>query len=171
MYGRLTSLTCVVFHHVLVVSVGCLGEVHASHPHARHTPHTHGRVPPPSKETELSAGVHFQLSQLHYNKLKFSKTFSAFSADCLFLTPRIISMHINDTGTVRSLRDSWCSPWMQVSGHRVPSQAAWIPTNLPSEHRPKLLSSYVGKGIIFSHGSPSLPHVPKMLPPVPPASC
>ena len=49
---RLLSLTCVVLHHVLVVSVGGLGEVHA---HARHP---HGGVSPASKETELSPRVH-----------------------------------------------------------------------------------------------------------------
>ena len=53
---RLTSLTCVVLHHVLVVSVGGLGEVHA---HARHP---HGGMSPASKETELSPRVHQPLS-------------------------------------------------------------------------------------------------------------
>ena len=40
---RLLSLTCVVLHHVLVVSVGGLGEVHA---HASHPPHTDRGVTP-----------------------------------------------------------------------------------------------------------------------------
>ena len=47
---RLVSLTCVVLHHVLVVSVGGLGQVHARDPH--------GGMSPASKETELSPGVH-----------------------------------------------------------------------------------------------------------------
>ena len=37
------TLTCVVLHHVLVVSVGGLGQVHA---HAGHPPHTDRRVAP-----------------------------------------------------------------------------------------------------------------------------
>ena len=45
------GLTCVVLHHVVVVSVGGLCEVHP------HGPHAHGRVPPP-KQTELGTRVH-----------------------------------------------------------------------------------------------------------------
>ena len=52
---RLT-LTCVVLHHVLVVSVGGLGEVHAHALDALDSPH--GRVSPRPEQGELGLRVH-----------------------------------------------------------------------------------------------------------------
>ena len=49
------TLTCVVLHHVLVVSVGGLGEVHA---HAGHAPHADRGVTPGVKQGERGPRVH-----------------------------------------------------------------------------------------------------------------
>ena len=50
------TLTCVVLHHVLVVSVGGLGHLGQVHPHV------HGGVAPgPREETEASAWLHHPL--------------------------------------------------------------------------------------------------------------
>ena len=57
----LVSLTCVVLHHVLVVSVGGLGQVHAGHPH--------GGVPPACEEAQLSPRVHQGLPSQRGEKL------------------------------------------------------------------------------------------------------
>ena len=50
------TLTCVVLHHVLVVSVGGLGEVHAHALDPLDAPH--GRVPPGPKQGQLGLWVH-----------------------------------------------------------------------------------------------------------------
>ena len=50
------TLTCVVLHHVLVVSVGGLGEVHAHALDPLDAPH--GRVPPCPKQGQLGLWVH-----------------------------------------------------------------------------------------------------------------
>ena len=57
------TLTCVVLHHVLVVSVRGLGEVHA---HALNAPH--GWVPPSPKQGELGLWVHVTASALELPK-------------------------------------------------------------------------------------------------------
>ena len=49
------TLTCVVLHHVLVVSVGGLGEVHA---HAGHASHADRGVTPGVKQGERGPRVH-----------------------------------------------------------------------------------------------------------------
>ena len=59
------NLTCVVLHHVLVVSVGGLGDLGQVHPHV------HGRMAPgPSEQTEPSARLHHvRESQLNIFKV------------------------------------------------------------------------------------------------------
>ena len=53
------TLTCVVLHHVLVVSVGGLGEVHAHALDALDALDApHGRVPPCPKQGQLGLWVH-----------------------------------------------------------------------------------------------------------------
>ena len=53
---RLTSLTCVVLHHVLVVPICGLGDVHPRHPHPGHP--GHGGMPPAREQAQLGTRVH-----------------------------------------------------------------------------------------------------------------